>query len=399
MPAEVRESAGYPRRFHVIRTPRNALGLILTGWLLSAGQPLMAEQEVTPAQVAALKEQISDIDEWLKDAEEDRSDLEQELVATERSINQLTRERRSLETRARQQKEKLDELQIQASELLSTLDRQRESLKKQIRAAWMEGDAPAVKVLLNEIDPQTIARTMTYYEYLSSDAIQRLEDFNATLKKLNATQKSTRATQVELTQLQAQLAERQSQLTDRKQQRERTLTALKSDISSRESERASLEADRSRLEDLLREVEEAIARIPSPNESKPFKALKAKLPWPARGKVNHRFGDSLAQGKLKYNGILITTGKESDIAAVHYGRVVFANWLRGFGLMTIVDHGDGYMSLYGHSSSLLKSPGDWVDAGEAIAVAGRSGGTDEASVYFEIRYKGKPQNPQTWLKR
>ncbi|MEX0604887.1 MAG: peptidoglycan DD-metalloendopeptidase family protein [Marinobacter sp.] len=383
----------------MIRTPRNALGLILTGWLLSAGQPLMAEQEVTPAQVAALKEQISDIDEWLKDAEEDRSDLEQELVATERSINQLTRERRSLETRARQQKEKLDELQIQASELLSTLDRQRESLKKQIRAAWMEGDAPAVKVLLNEIDPQTIARTMTYYEYLSSDAIQRLEDFNATLKKLNATQKSTRATQVELTQLQAQLAERQSQLTDRKQQRERTLTALKSDISSRESERASLEADRSRLEDLLREVEEAIARIPSPNESKPFKALKAKLPWPARGKVNHRFGDSLAQGKLKYNGILITTGKESDIAAVHYGRVVFANWLRGFGLMTIVDHGDGYMSLYGHSSSLLKSPGDWVDAGEAIAVAGRSGGTDEASVYFEIRYKGKPQNPQTWLKR
>jgi septal ring factor EnvC (AmiA/AmiB activator) len=372
---------------------------MLAGWLLIAGPWAIAEQNVTPAQVAALKDQISDIDEWLKDAEVDRSGLEQELVATERAINQLTRERRSLETRARQQKSRLDELQAQESELISTLDRQRESLKKQIRAAWMEGDAPAVKVLLNEIDPQTISRTMTYYEYLSRDTIQRLEDFNTTLEKLKVTQQSTQATQVELTQLQAQVAERQTQLKDRKQQRERTLAALKSDIRGRESERASLEADRSRLEKLLREVEEAIARIPSPNESKPFKALKTKLPWPARGKVDHKFGDSLAQGKLKYNGILITTDKESDVAAIHYGRVVFANWLRGFGLMTIVDHGDGFMSLYGHSSSLLKSPGDWVDAGETIAVAGRSGGTDDASVYFEIRYKGKPQNPQAWLKR
>ncbi len=399
MPAEFYKGAGYLRRFLIVRSSRSPLALMLAGWLLVAGQWAIAEQNVTPAQVAALKDQISDIDEWLKDAEEDRSDLEQELVATERAINQLTRERRSLETRASQQETRLGGLQAEESELISTLDRQRESLKKQIRAAWMEGDAPAVKVLLNEIDPQTISRTMTYYEYLSRDAIQRLEDFNATLEKLKVTQQSTQATQVELTQLQAQVADRQSQLTDRQQQRERTLATLKSDIRGRESERASLEADRSRLEKLLREVEQAIARIPSPNESKPFKALKAKLPWPARGKVDHKFGDSLAQGKLKYNGILITTDKESDVAAIHYGRVVFANWLRGFGLMTIVDHGDGFMSLYGHSSSLLKSPGDWVDAGETIAVAGRSGGTDDASVYFEIRYKGKPQNPQTWLKR
>lgn len=399
MPADFHEGAGYLRRVLVARPPGSALALILTGWLLASAQPAIAERNVTPAQVAALKDQISDIDEWLKDAEEDRSDLEQELVATERSINQLTRERRSLETRASEQETRLEELQIQEADLTSTLDRQRASLKKQIRAAWMEGDAPAVKVLLNEIDPQTISRTMTYYEYLSRDAIQRLEEFNATLEELNVTQKDAQATQVELTQLQTQVAERQTRLKDRKQQREKTLVALKSDISTRESERASLEADRTRLEKLLREVEEAIARIPSPNESQPFKALKAKLPWPARGEVDHKFGDSLAQGKLKYNGILITTGSESDVAAIHYGRVVFANWLRGFGLMTIVDHGDGYMSLYGHSSSVLKSPGDWVDAGEIIAVAGRSGGTDDASVYFEIRYKGKPQNPQTWLKR
>jgi septal ring factor EnvC (AmiA/AmiB activator) len=103
-------------------------------------------------------------------------------------------------------------------------------------------------------------------------------------------------------------------------------------------------------------------------------------------------------GHLRRSGLLIGTREETDVTAVHYGRVVFSNWLRGFGLMTIIDHGDGYMSLYGHSSSLLKSPGDWVTTGEAIAVSGQSGGTEDPVVYFEIRYNGKPQNPQKWLK-
>ncbi|WP_235937513.1 murein hydrolase activator EnvC family protein [Marinobacter caseinilyticus] len=358
-----------------------------------------AEQNVTPAQVEALKDQILSIDKWLKSAERDRSSLEQDLVETDRAISQLTRERRALQAKAMVQTKRLKALQAEQADLNRVLARQRESLKKQIRTAWMEGDAPAVKVLLNEIDPQTISRTMTYYEYLSRDAIERLDAFNTTLRKLKATQQDAQATQVELSQLKLQVEDRQATLRDKKKQRQQTLTALNTDIRDRQSERAALVADRARLEKLLREVEEAIASIPAPNESKPFKALKAKLPWPARGKVIRRFGDSLAHGKLRQNGVLIATAEGVDVGAIHYGRVVFSNWLRGFGLMTIVDHGGGYMSLYGHNSSLLKSPGDWVDAGEPIAVAGQSGGTDDIGVYFEIRYKGKPQNPESWLNR
>nr|WP_150912387.1 peptidoglycan DD-metalloendopeptidase family protein [Marinobacter halotolerans] len=371
--------------------------LLLTLALLYSASSALAEQQVTPGQIEALKEEIADIDEWLDDAEEDRSSLERQLADLEKRIGRLTRERRELRQQASQQQKRLAELDQQETKLVRTLDNQRQSLKKQIRAAWMEGDAPAVKVLLNEIDPDKIARTMTYYEYLSRDTVERLEAFSANLKQLKATRKEVQEGRQRLARLEEDVADRQQKLAASKEQRQQTLASLKADIKSRLNEREQLEADRQRLEKLLREVEQAIADIPSPNESAPFKSLRNSLPWPASGKVTSNFGDRYAKGKLSRTGMLINTSEASEIKAVHYGRVVFANWLRGFGLITIVDHGDGYMTLYGHSSSLFTSPGDWINAGEAIALAGRTGGTDEPAVYFEIRHKGQPVNPARWL--
>jgi septal ring factor EnvC (AmiA/AmiB activator) len=375
--------------------------LILRLWLavamLAVVTPALAEQQVTPGQIEDLKEEIADIDEWLADAEEDRSSLEQQLSGLEQEIGRLTRERRELRQQAREQQQRLAKLGKEETELTRVLESQRDSLKKQIRAAWMEGDAPAVKVLLNEIDPDKVARTMTYYEYLSRDTIDRLEAFAANLRQLKETQKQVKAGRMRLAELEENVADRQQKLSSSKKEREQTLAALKTDISNRLSEREELEEDRKRLEKLLREVEEAIANIPTPNESDPFGSLKNKLPWPAEGKIVRNFGDSYASGKLKHNGLLINTAEEGDVKAVHYGRVVFANWLRGFGLITILDHGDGYMTLYGHSSSLFTSPGDWVEAGEAIAQAGRTGGTNDPAVYFEVRHNGKPDNPRRWL--
>lgn len=374
-----------------------SLRLWLAVAMLAVVTPALAEQQVTPGQIEDLKEEIADIDEWLADAEEDRSSLEQQLSGLEQEIGRLTRERRELRQQAREQQLRLTELGKEETELTRVLESQRDSLKKQIRAAWMEGDAPAVKVLLNEIDPDKIARTMTYYEYLSRDTIDRLEAFAANLRQLKETQKQVKAGRMRLAELEENVADRQQKLSSSKKEREQTLAALKTDISNRLSEREELEEDRKRLEKLLREVEEAIANIPTPNESDPFGSLKNKLPWPAEGKVVRNFGDSYASGKLKHNGLLINTAEEGDVKAVHYGRVVFANWLRGFGLITILDHGDGYMTLYGHSSSLFTSPGDWVEAGEAIAQAGRTGGTNDPAVYFEVRHNGKPDNPRRWL--
>ncbi|MBO6851938.1 MAG: peptidoglycan DD-metalloendopeptidase family protein [Marinobacter sp.] len=371
--------------------------MLLTAALFCSALSAVAEEEVTPGQIRALKEQIADIDQWLAKAEKNRSSLERQLTDLERDIGRLTRERRELRQQTKEQQQRLKDLETQETDLTRTLASQRESLKKQIRAAWMEGDAPAVKVLLNEIDPDKIARTMTYYEYLSRDTVQRLEVFNENLRQLRETRQDVQATRVRLGKLEKDVKQRQQELTANKSKRQQTLAALNSEISDRKGERQELEADRERLEQLLREVEEAIASIPSPNESKPFKSLRNKLPWPAKGKVFSNFGDRYADGKLRRNGLMMNTAEDADIRAIHYGRVVFANWLRGFGLMTIVDHGDGYMTLYGHSSSLFTSPGDWVDAGEAIAAAGRTGGTEDPALYFEIRHNGKPVNPRGWL--
>jgi len=365
--------------------------------LLVGAAPVHAQQKVTPAQVEALKEQIADIDRWLADAEEDRSQLEQQLTATERRISELTRERRNLRQEAEEQKQKLAELQEQERELSSTLEAQRKGLETQIRAAWMEGDAPALKILLNEAEPGNIARTMTYYEYLSRDTVKRLEAFQKSLQALKTARTEVQATRTRLARTETNLEQRQKELADTRAERQQTLASLSQDIQSRRDEREELAADRKRLERLLKEVQQAIASIPAPNESQPFKSLRQKLPWPSKGKVVANYGTDYAEGKLKRSGLIMNTQQEAEVKAVHYGRVVFANWLRGFGLMTIIDHGDGYLTLYGHSSSLFTAPGDWVRAGETIAMAGRTGGTEDPAVYFEVRQNGKAVNPRNWL--
>ncbi len=359
--------------------------------------PAVAEKEVTPAQIENLKGRIAAINKWLASAEKDRSSLEQQLASTERNISKLARERRSLQQKASEQQQRLNVLKKEEQHLVQILDRQRESLKRQIRAAWMEGDAPAVKVLLNEIDPDKIARTMVYYEYLSRDTVNHLEAFRKSLETLKETRTNVETTRIGLAKTEAEVARRQEELISSRKERKQTLAALNSDIHSQRSERDSLEADRKQLEKLLEEVQQAIVNIPSPNESQPFASLRKRLPWPVQGKVLSSFGDSYADGKLRRNGLLISTKTDAEITAIHYGRVVFANWLRGFGLLTIIDHGNGYMTLYGHSSSLFTSPGDWVAAGEAIALAGQTGGTNSTELYFEIRHNGKPVNPRQWL--
>ncbi|MGM0570912.1 murein hydrolase activator EnvC family protein [Marinobacter sp.] len=363
--------------------------------------PVMAhaQEQVTPAQVEALRRDIAEIDQWLSEAEEDRSELEQTLARTEKEISRLTRERRELQEQRRQQGRELEALEKQEKELDQDLREQRTALKQQLRGAWMEGRAPAIKVLLNEANPQEIARTMTYYEYLSGDNLQRLETFNNTLDELRATRQRKLEARAEVVRLEKEADQRHQSLQSRKATREETLASLKQDIAARRDERSSLEADRERLEKLLKEVEEAIADIPSPSEKEPFSNRRGGLAWPAEGRLVAAFGGSMAQGHLRRNGILVNTEEEAEIKAVHYGRVVFSNWLRGFGMMTIIDHGEGYMTLYGHSSSLLTSPGEWVRAGETIALAGRTGGTEDPAVYFELRHNGKPQNPIGWLKR
>lgn len=388
-----------PSRASAAGPVRLALFALLIAVMAMTAATAQAQEQVTPAQIEALKKEISRIDKWLSAAEKDRSKLEQTLARTDKEISRLTRERRELQAQRQQQAEELKQIQTRETELEQNLRAQRTALKHQLRNAWMEGQAPAIKVLLNEANPQEIARTMTYYEYLSGDNLQRLETFHQTLSELQVTRQRKLESQAEIVRLEEEVGQRQQALETEKASRKKTLASLEKDIAERRSERSGLEADQQRLEKLLKEVEAAIVNIPTPSGTGPISQRRGQLDWPAEGRLAAAFGGAMAQGHLRRNGILVNTAEEAEVKAVHYGRVVFSNWLRGFGMMTIIDHGGGYMTLYGHSSSLLTSPGDWVQAGETIALAGRTGGTSDPAVYFELRHNGKPQNPASWLKR
>ena len=160
-----------------------------------------------------------------------------------------------------------------------------------------------------------------------------------------------------------------------------------------------MERDQRELEELLEAIEEALVNLAMPENYKPFSTAKGTMPWPISGRASHRFGKSRNEGKMRWQGVTIPANAGTTVAAIHHGRVVYADWLRGSGLLIIIDHGEGYMSLYAHNQSLLREVGEWVSAGTNISTVGSTGGLEKSALYFEVRVKGKPTNPASWCRR
>lgn len=378
--------------------PRGWLLCLCLGLLLIAAPTVHAgDEQASAKQLEALKHRIKVVDRWLDSAQTHRSHLENRLRDLEKQIGNLDAQLHQLEQKEARQQARLKKLDQQAQTLQQQLKDGRNSLEAQLRSAWMQGDAPAIKVLLNQEDPQRLARTMTYYRYLSQDNVRHLKHFNALLAQLKTTRQQVTETQKQLDQTQGQLKVQRQSLAKKQSQRQVALNQLNAKIQSREQKLKHLKANRDHLQKLLDQVQNAVADIPIPAENKPFASLRHHLPWPLHGDVIGHYDAPMAGGKVRRTGILIKAANNTPVKAVDYGRVVFANWLRGFGLLIIIDHGHGYMSLYGHNSSLLKAPGDWVSAGETIALSGDSGQGDAYALYFEIRHDGRPQNPLHWL--
>lgn len=369
-------------------------------WLLLslAAAPAIANEEISRQRLEALQEEIEQVSLWLDQAEKQEDTLLGRLREAEREIGRLNSRLRDLAQRREQLSDELSQLDRQQQTLETRLQRQRSSLSQQLRAAWMQGDNSAIVLLLNQSDPQNLSRNMTYYEYISRDAVTRLRQFRETLAELAQNRKTASQTRDDLDRTRRQTASERDALAAQRKQRESTLEQLQARISERQSELSELEANRKRLAELLKQAEEAVADIQAPEETAPFNTLKTSLPWPASGDLAARYGERISSDtSLRHDGLRITAGRGEDVKAVHYGRVIFADWLRGFGLLIILDHGDGYMSLYGSNSSLLYSVGDWVRGGDVIALTGDSGGQSRPGLYFEIRYQGNPQNPMDWL--
>lgn len=356
--------------------------------------PLQA-REASQEDLIKLKREISTLNRQLSSYKGERTTLRKDLQDTEVTIARIQQRIADVSGQLTDQVNTLRNLQHKRSRLLASKASQQQQIERHIVAAYRMGKEKKIKVLLNQEEPQTLSRVMTYYDYFNRAHSERIKAYQHTIAELDAIEPEISARASALESSKQELETQRTALRDSKLERERALARLNSTIKSKDQRLRKLEQDRKDLEALLRAVEETLANLSIPNDYRPFKALKGKMPWPNNGVIKYSFGTRNTAG-IRRQGVTISATEGEEVKAIHHGRVVFADWFRGKGLLIIIDHGDGFMSLYAHNQSLLRETGDWVRAGETIARIGDSGGQQHAGLYFEIRHQGIPQNPKKW---
>ena len=316
--------------------------------------------------------------------------LELKISENSRNINRLSNELKTLQKRIQSTDKALQKLN-------QALARQRKVLADQVRSAYVQGQQEQIKMLLNQQNPAEIGRIQVYFEYLNRAREQQITDFIKTIKHKQVLESELSHARHQRKLDLAEEASQKKELEAQRKQRNKLLARLDVEIRNQEKNLADLKASRNKIENLLMSLGQLLADIPAnPNEKQDFNKLKGHLPWPVKGRILARYGTPKEEGHLKWRGVLIATKYGTPVKAISHGRVAFSDWLQGFGFITIIDHGDGYMSLYGHNETLLKQAGDWVNAGDVIATSGDSGGQPRPALYFEIRSHGKPVNPGNW---
>ncbi|MCK5395673.1 MAG: peptidoglycan DD-metalloendopeptidase family protein [Gammaproteobacteria bacterium] len=346
-----------------------------------------------------LQKSIAKIQKHLKGSKKQRSEVVTELKTLESEISKNSKKLNKLKKDLYKIRKQKTTLERELQQLDNKVSAQKTVLSEQMRSAYSLGQQQNLKMLLNQQDPAEVGRAQEYFNYFNRARTEQISLFKASIEQKKQTESKLRET----LDIHKKLLKTQKEKTRKRQkqrlQRKKLLAELGGKIKNQENTLSSLQSSRARIENLLKSLGELLADIPtSPTENKPFKSLKGKLPWPVKGKFLGKFGQSKHYGDLKWNGVLIKSNYGTPVRVISHGRVAFSDWLQGFGFITIIDHGDGYMSLYGNSETLLKQTGDWVRAGEAIATAGDSGGQPQSGVYFEIRSRGKPVNPSKWCK-
>ena len=308
-----------------------------------------------------------------------------------KSATSLNKTQRSLD----KNKQKLKVLRKQQKGYLGSLEQQKIVLAKQIRSAYMTGNYDFAKMLLNQQDATNFERTITYYQYLNKARKLQIDSFNLLVKNLQEVNAKLINNQSELEQLKGKQLEQQQVLKANQTEREGTFIALQNAIESEEVKIAQLQINEKNLLEALTQARQQLVQQDVTLSG--LSTLKGLLLMPAKGTLRKMFG-RFRQGQIKWKGVVINGTPGDSVIAIHHAKVLYSDWLRGFGLVTVLDHGDGFMSLYGHNQALLVQAGESVQAGEAIALLGQSGGQNRPNLYFEIRHKGKPINPVNWLK-
>jgi len=358
------------------------------------------DQQLKTAELNKLRQRMQSLRDELTETRNLHDSVQQTLSEVETRIGQQVSSIKRLSRNIKNQQHRLSELKKDKYRQNKILLTQQELLSRQIKAAYINGRQEFLKLLLNQEDPGSVGRTLVYYDYFNRARSQQIATVQAVLDKINLLT-------IDINQKTAQLESSHTKHQIEKQELEKTyqsralvLAKLNRDIINKDQQLSRLSADEKRLQQILSAIDQAMPDILTDIANhRPFASYKGKLQWPVSGHVQKLYGTRRNTGKLLWSGVMIEATRGREVHSIYHGRVAYADWLRGYGLLLIIDHGDGYMSLYGHNQSLYKETGDWVEANEIIAEVGDTGGQDTTGLYFEIRYNGKPTNPQGWCKR
>ena len=383
-----------------------ALGWLLPmlGLLLALSlQPAVAasERQLKEAELRVLRERIVVLQREMNQVRSRHDQLQQELRQSEQQIGLITRNIRELDNSLRQVNERVKGLRSRQTQLQQALAGQREYLAGQVRAAYTMGRQETLKILLNQENPATVSRVMTYYEYLNKARTQRISQLSQTISELEQVRLELDEELARLGRLRTERERERQALEQNTQQRQQVITQLDAELQDKDKRLDYMQKDEKQLADLIRSLVEALDDIPKNlgSSALAFASLRGQLQMPTRGSIIAGFGSSRGTGGLNWQGIKIAAKDGQEVRAVSHGRVAFADWLRGYGLLMIIEHGNGYMTLYGHNQSLFKEVGDWVSSNDLIATVGSSGSDSRSGLYFEIRKNGKPIDPIRWVRR
>ena len=341
-----------------------------------------------------------------------KDSLQNLLADIEKRYGETAASLKSLQAQIEQKRQSLDKIRQEMQVYQTEIDKLSKELAGQIRSAYAMGQKDKLKLMLNQQDPALSSRMMIYYDYLNKVRLSRLADMDASVQHLDQLDKQKRVETDLLEQNLERKKSEQAALDEARKQRNELLAQINSDFSSNEQQLSQLQESENRLKSLMASLpitEEELAvdagqanelstAMENSSELKgDFSTLKGKLPWPVKGRLAQRFGSPRAEGI--WDGVLIDASEGMEIQAVTRGKVVYAEWLRGYGLLIILDHGQGYMTLYAFNQSLYKQTGESVEAGDIIASVGQSGGRTQSGLYFGIRKKGVPIDPLEWCRK
>ncbi|MEI7428879.1 MAG: peptidoglycan DD-metalloendopeptidase family protein [Betaproteobacteria bacterium] len=387
--------------------------------------PSNAEVADKKSDLKELRGQIDALRKEMAEAEGKRANVADQLKDVEQVISVTQRDLHNLSTKRSKLQDTLKDLGLQAKELEARLSSQQAQLEKLVYRQYLLGNPDSLRLLLNGDDPSQMARDMHYLAAIGKARSQLLREIESTLQRKQALTAVTQEKAEDLAATEAKQKEQHGKLLAQREQRKAVLDKVSAKISEQRREIGNLQRDEKRLSQLIERLAKILAAKPAPrkeprtsaekpvsgkhapaeisNDNTPeaspagnFAQLKGNLRLPARGVVSNRFGSARQEGS-NWKGLFIRANQGTDVKAIAGGRVVFADWMRGFGNLMIVDHGSSYLTIYGNNEALLKQVGDTVHGGDTIASVGNSGGNPESGLYFELRHQGQPLDPLKWV--